>query len=60
MGAQALLMVIAERDEEKESRQKRNDDDADGGARQQLEMKMLWAKKPGDTSPKKSAAYLRG
>lgn len=60
VGAQTLLMVIAQRDEEKEPREKCNDDNPDSGARQQFEMKMLWTKKPGDASPENSPANVCG
>jgi hypothetical protein len=48
MGSQRFLMMIPQRDEKKESSEERYDDDSDGGAGEQLEMKMFWAEKPGD------------
>ena len=60
MRAQALLMVIAQGDEEKQPGQEGDHDNADGGSRQELEVKMLWTKKPGNASSEKSATYLGG
>ena len=59
MRAQALVPMVSQGHEEKEPRQECNDDNADGGSRQELEMKMLWAKKPGESaSSENPSAYL--
>jgi hypothetical protein len=60
MRSQRLLMVIPQRHEEKESCQKGDDDDADGGARQEFEMKVLRTEKPGAGSPENPSGYLCG
>jgi len=61
MRAQALITMVPQGHEEKEPRQECDDDNADGGARQELEMKMLWAKEPGEgPSLENSSAHLRG
>ena len=50
MCTQCLLTVIPQGHEEKKPRQECDDNNPDGGSRQELEMKMLWTKKPGDAS----------
>jgi hypothetical protein len=52
-------MVIPQSYEKKNPRQERDDGNANGCPRQELEMKMLWAEKPGDASPENPSAYLR-
>ena len=58
--AQSRLMVIAQSDKKEEARQECDDDNANGGAGQELEMEMLWTKKPGDAASVKPSAYLCG
>ena len=61
MRSQVLVMVILQRYDEKEPCQECDDDNAESGSRQELEMKMLWTKKPGDgSSSENPSAYLRG
>src|SRR5436190_23261789 len=61
MGTQALVTMVPQSHEEKESRQECDDDNTDGRSRQELEMKMLGAKKPGESaSPENSSAYFCG
>ena len=58
MRSQRLLMVIPQSYEKKKPRQERDDGDANRGPRQELEMKMLWAEKPGDASSENPSTYL--
>ena len=60
--AQRFLEMIAIGDEEENARQENDDDHAGGGSREQFDVKMLLAKKPGHTPAdegKRSAARVR-
>ena len=62
MGAQDMLLVIANRKVKEYAGQKDNDHDAGGGAGKELEMEVLLAKKPREASPKEGktrAFWLR-
>jgi hypothetical protein len=59
VGAQRFLMMIAQSYEKEQTGQKCNDDNSHGGAGQELEVKMLRAKKPRSTSSKNASANLR-
>jgi hypothetical protein len=59
MRTQCRLMVIAQSYKKEQAGQKCDDDNANGGAGQELEMKMLRTKKPRSTSSKNPSAYLR-
>jgi hypothetical protein len=56
---QRLLMVIAQGNEEEKSGQERDDNNADGGSREQLEMKMFGAEEPRGASSEKTSTHVR-
>ena len=58
VGAQRFLVMISESDEEKESGEKGDDNNSNRSAREQFEMKMPGAEKPGGAAADKASTNL--